>query len=135
MPENMKEKKVMKQVNYSIWLMMFFVLVLAIVGCAKPPEAEKSAAKAALDGAMSAGVDKYAAGDFEAAKKLWDTAEGKMNEKEYKEAKQLYINAKAAFEKAAGTAEAGKKALTDEANAAVAGLEEEKNGRTLKPHP
>jgi hypothetical protein len=73
---------------------------------------------------VSAGADKYAAADFDAAKKLWDTAETKMTGKEYKEAKQVYIDAKAAFEKAAGAAEAGKKALTDEANAAVAGLEE-----------
>ncbi len=114
----------MKHLKYSLSLIVFLALALVVIGCAKPPEAEKSAAKTAMDAAVSAGADKYAAADFEAAKKLWDTAETKMTGKEYKEAKQVYIDAKAAFEKAAGTAEAGKKVLTDEANAAVAGLEE-----------
>jgi len=114
----------MKHLKYSLSLIVFLALALVVIGCAKPPEAEKSAAKAAMDAAVSAGADKYAAADLDAAKKLWDTAETKMTEKEYKEAKQVYIDAKAAFEKAAGAAEAGKKALTDEANAAVAGLEE-----------
>ena len=114
----------MKHLKYSLSLIVFLALALVVIGCAKPPEAEKSAAKAAMDAAVSAGADKYAAADLDAAKKLWDTAETKMTEKEYKEAKQVYIDAKAAFEKAAGAAEAGKKALTDGANAAVAGLEE-----------
>ncbi|MFH1912307.1 MAG: hypothetical protein ABIK91_09855 [Pseudomonadota bacterium] len=114
----------MKHLKYSLSLIVFLALALVVIGCAKPPEAEKSAAKAAMDAAVSAGADKYAAADLDAAKKLWDTAETKMTGKEYKEAKQVYIDAKAAFEKAAGAAEAGKKALTDGANAAVAGLEE-----------
>jgi len=114
----------MKHLKYSLSLIVFLALALVVIGCAKPPEAEKSAAKTAMDAAVSAGAGKYATADFDAAKKLWDAAETKMTEKEYKEAKQVYIDAKAAFEKAAGTAEAGKKALTDEANAAVASLEE-----------
>ncbi len=114
----------MKHLKYSLSLIVFLALALVVIGCAKPPEAEKSAAKTAMDAAVSAGADKYAAADFEAAKKLWDTSEAQVTEKKYKEAKQGYIDAKAAFEKAAGAAEAGKKTLTDEANAAVAGLEE-----------
>src|SRR5450759_557332 len=104
--------------------MLVFALAVVFSSCAKPPEADKSAAKAAMDSAVSAGADKYAATDFEAAKNLWDTSETQMTEKKYKEAKQGYIDAKAAFEKAAGAGEAGKKAMTDEANAAVASLEE-----------
>ena len=115
----------MKHLKYSLSLIVFLALALVVIGCAKPPEAEKSAAKTAMDTAVSAGADKYAAADFEAAKKLWDTAESQMTEKKYKEAKQVYIEAKAAFETAAGAAEAGKKkALIDEVNAAVTGLEE-----------
>ena len=114
----------MKHLKYSLSLIVFLALALVVIGCAKPPEAEKSAAKTAMDAAVSAGAGKYATADFDAAKKLWDAAESQMTEKKYKEAKQGYIDAKAAFEKAAGAAEAGKKTLTDEANAAVAGLEE-----------
>ena len=114
----------MKHFKYAVSFMMVLALALVFIGCAKPPEAEKSAAKTAMDTAVAAGADKYAATDFNAAKNLWDTSEAKMNEKKYEEAKQGYVNAKAAFEKAAGAAAAGKKAITDEVNAAVAGLEE-----------
>ena len=114
----------MKHYKYSVSLIVVLALVLVVIGCAKPPEAEKSAAKASMDAAVSAGADKYAATDFEAAKQLWDTAESQMTDKKYKEAKQVYMDAKPAFEKAADAAGAGKKALTDEVNAAVASLEE-----------
>ena len=99
-------------------------LVLVWVGCAKPPEAEKQGAKAALDAAISAGAEKYAAPDLDAAKKVWDTAESQMNEKKYKEAKQSYMDAKAAFEKASGAVEAGKKAASDQASGVLAAIEE-----------
>jgi len=101
-----------------------FALTMVFISCAQPPEAEKSAAKAAMDAAVVAGAEKYATADFDAAKTIWNTSEAKMNEKKYEEAKQGYINAKAAFENATGTAAVGKKAITDEVTAAVAGLEE-----------
>ena len=87
---------------------IIFALGIVLFGCTKPPDAEKQAAKAAMDAAIAAGADKYAVADLDAAKKVWDTAESQMNEKKYKEAKQSYIDAKAAFEKAAGSVEAGK---------------------------
>ena len=105
-------------------IFVVLALLLVLAGCAKPPEAEKQAAKGAMDAAISAGADKYAAADLGAAQKLWDTAESQMNEKKYKEAKQSYIDAKAAFEKAGAAVEAGKKAASDQANAALASIEE-----------
>jgi len=104
-----------------IFVVLAVLLVLA--GCAKPPEEEKQAAKGAMDAAVSAGADKYAAADLGAAKKVWDTAESQMNEKKYKEAKQSYIDAKAAFEKASAAVQAGKKAASDQATAALASIE------------
>jgi PBP1b-binding outer membrane lipoprotein LpoB len=108
-------------------VLAFVVLALAMswVGCSKPPEAEKEAAKKAMEDAISAGAEKYATADLEAAKKIWDTADSQMKEKKYKEAKQSYIDAKAAFEKAAAAVEAGKKAVADQANAALKTLEED----------
>jgi len=114
----------MKHVKFSVWVLVVFVLGMLFVGCAKPPEGEKEAAKKAMDAAISAGADKYAVADFEAAKKIWDTAESQMNEKKYKEAKQSYIDAKAAFEKAAAAVETGKKAMADQTKAALQALEE-----------
>ena len=105
--------------------LIFMVLALfaALSGCAQPPEAEKQAAKGAMDAAVSAGADKYAVAELEAAKKVWDTAESQMNEKKYKEAKQSYIEAKAAFEKAGGSVESGKKVAADQAGAVLVAIE------------
>jgi len=105
-------------------IFVVLALLLVLAGCAKPPEEEKQAAKGAMDTAISAGADKYAAADLGAAKKVWDTAEAQMNEKKYKEAKQSYIDAKAAFEKAGAAVQAGKKAASDQANAVLASIEE-----------
>lgn len=114
----------MTHLKYSLSLIVFLALALVVIGCAKPPEAEKSAAKTAMDAAVSAGADMYAATDFKSAKSIWDDSGAQMNNKKYEEAKQGYVSAKAAFEKAVGAAAAGKKAMTDEANAAVAALED-----------
>ena len=113
----------MKKVR--IFLPVVLTLVLLIAGCAKAPDAEKAAAKTAMDAALSAGADKYASADFEAAKKAWDTAESQLQDKKYKEAKQGYMDAKAGFEKAAAGVEAGKKAVADQANASLTAVEED----------
>ena len=112
--------------NGRLFGLIFVVLALlsALAGCAQPPEAEKQAAKGAMDAAVSRGADRYAVADLDAAKKVWDTAESQMNEKKYKEAKQSYIDAKAAFDKAGGAVEAGKKAASDQASAVLASIEE-----------
>ena len=112
----------MKQLRLSVPLCIVLALTLAFMGCAKPPEAEKQAAKSAMDAAISAGADKYAADKLDAAKKIWDTAESQLKEKKYEEAKKSYIDATTAFEKA--STEAGKKAAADQANAALATVEE-----------
>ncbi len=110
----------MKHFKYSVACLMVLTLVMVFISCAKPPEAEQKAAKDAMDAAVSAGADKYAAADLDAAKKSFDTAEAQVKDKKYKEAKEGYVAAKAAFEKAAGAVAAGKKAVADEATAAIA---------------
>ena len=92
----------MKHFKYSVACLMVLALALVFIGCAKPPEAEQKAAKDAMGAAVSAGADKYAAADLDAAKKSLDTAEAQMKDKKYKEAKEGYVTAKAAFDKAAG---------------------------------
>jgi hypothetical protein len=113
----------MKKVKLSVFVLVVLALGISLTGCSKPPETEREAAKKAMDAAISAGADKYAMADLEAAKKVWDTAEFQMKEKEYKEAKQGYIDAKAAFDRAAVAVEAGKKAFTEQADAGLKALE------------
>ena len=110
--------------KYLTLLSGVLVLLLLLTGCAKPPDAEREAARVSMDAAVSAGADKYAPVDFDGAQKMWDSAESRMKEKKYKEAKQAYIDVKAAFEKSAAAAEAGKKAAADQANASLSTLEE-----------
>jgi len=112
----------MKHVRLSISVLVVLALVMVLGSCAKPPEAEKQAAKSAMDVAISAGADKYATDSLDAAKKIWDTAESQMKEKKYEEAKKSYIDATNAFKKA--TMDARKKAAAEQANAALATLEE-----------
>lgn len=127
----------MKRSLFFVSLIMTVMVAAVFSGCSKPPEAEKSAAKTAMDAAESAEAPRYASADFAAAMKLWDTSEVQLKEKKYPEAKQGYLDAKAAFEKASGTVAAGKKAVvgevnTDELKAAVARLEEDwENLQTL----
>ena len=115
----------MRMIKSSVFVLVVLTLGIVLAGCAKPPEAEREAAKKAMDAAITAGAEKYASVDLEVARKIMDTAESQMKDKKYKEAKQGYVDAKAAFEKAAAAVEAGKKAVADQANAALKALEEE----------
>jgi chromosome segregation ATPase len=112
----------MKDIKYSLSMMIVVALAFVLIGCAKPPDAEKSAAQAAMDAAIAAGADKYAGGDFDSAKGRWDSAESQMANKKYKDAKQSYIDAKSTFEMAAGNVQAGKAAI-DAVKAALPTLE------------
>ena len=116
----------MRMIRLSVFvLVVVFALGMILVSCSKPPEAEKEAAKKAMNAAFSAGADQYASAHLEAANKVWDTAESQMKEQKYKEAKESYIGAKAAFEKVAAAVEAGKKAAADQAKAVLKTLEVE----------
>jgi hypothetical protein len=112
-------------IKLSVFVLVVFALGMVWVSCSKPPEAEKEGAKKAMDAAFSAGADKYASADLEAANKVWDTAESRMKEEKYNEAKESYIEAKAAFEKAAAAVEAGKKTVAGQARAVLKTLEVE----------
>ena len=113
----------MRMTRLSVFVLVVFALGMLLTSCSKPPEAEKEAARKAMDAAMSAGADQYASADLEAANKVWNTAESQMKEEKYKEAKESYMEAKAAFEKATAAVEAGMKAVADQAKAVLKTLE------------
>ena len=87
----------MRMFKLSLFVLVVFALGMVLAGCSKPPEAEKEAARKAMETAISAGADQYASTELKAAKEAWDNAESQMTEKKYKEAKQSYLDAKAAF--------------------------------------
>jgi hypothetical protein len=85
--------------------------------------AEKQAAETSMNSALTAQAEVYAAGTMTEAKKLWDDAEAKMKDRAYKEAQMAYTAAKASFDVAVGQVEAGKKAMSDENQAAAKAVE------------
>jgi hypothetical protein len=114
----------MKYLKYAIFSMIVGALIFASASYLKSPVSkEKSVAKAAMDAAVAAGADKYAAADFKVAKDLWNKAEFQMTGKKYADARQYYVDAKPAFEKAAGGIEAGKVAMAKEVPVVLASLE------------
>jgi len=115
----------MKKLRFSVVPLFIFMLALIFIGCAKPPEAEKSAAQSALSAATAAGAEKYAAVPMEAGKMLWGEAEKQLQAEEFDAAKVGYLAAKTAFDKATKAAGVAKKALTDEVTKTIAGLEEQ----------
>jgi TonB family protein len=101
------------------------VLALTAAGCASPPSADVDAAKAAVDKAVTAGADQYAADSLKAARDAsaaLDTElaaqQGKWF-KSYEKTRELAAAAQAAGDKAAADAVAGK-ATADAAAAKAA---------------
>lgn len=99
-------------------------LVLAFSGCSKPHEAAREAAMAAMEKSLAAGAERYAPADFATAKRLLGDAETKVKDGKDQEGKQGFSDAGLAFEKAAASAEAGKKAMIPEVTASLTVLEE-----------
>jgi uncharacterized lipoprotein YehR (DUF1307 family) len=104
-------------------LLLAGTMIMAMVGCAKPPVEEKQAAEAAKNNALTAQAEVYAAGAVTEAQKLWDDAEAKMKNRAYKEAKLAYTAAKASYDVAVGQVDAGKKAMVAENDAAAKAVE------------
>lgn len=111
-----------------ILFVLFSVFILSgFNGCAKAPDAEQSAAQAALATATKEGAEQYASVEMEAGKMLLTVADTKMKEEKFVEAKVGYLSAREAFEKAVKNTVAAKQALLQEANTMLSSLEAEWN--------
>lgn len=108
-----------------------FVLVLVLmIGCAKPPQAAIDGAKAALDSAKAAEAAEYADDSLRSAQDAVAALEQELKAQEekfalfrsYKKAEELAASAKAAGDKASADAEAGKEAAKQAATEAIAAL-------------
>lgn len=103
-------------------MILLFVAAVVLAGCAKPPQVEIDAAKAALETAKAAGAGDYASASLNAADDLLNQLNAELKAQEdkfalfrnYDKAKELSASAKAAFEKAAADAEAAKEAVRAE---------------------
>mgnify|MGYP001765340840 CR=1 FL=1 len=109
--------------------MMVFglMLVLAMVGCQKPPQVEIDGAKAALDAARTAEAMDYAPDSLRAAEDATAALDAELKAQEqkfalfrsYKKSKELAAAALAAGEKASADAAAGKEEAKQQAQALI----------------
>src|SRR5262245_725537 len=100
-------------------------LALAAMACAKPPQADIDAAKAAMDDAQPM-AEKWASPEWQAAQSSMSAAQAEIDAqnqkwiKNYDKAKELLSQAKADAEKAKATAATNMETVKNEANTAVA---------------
>ena len=105
-----------KATRYLLLLMLVGVVAM-LCSCAQPPTQEMDAAKAAIDKAISAGADKYATAELEAAKSALSQAEEKVTAKDYEAAKTLAIEAADKAAAAEAAIAAGKEKVKAEVDA------------------
>jgi len=112
--------------NMFVVAMLLVVAVMA-VGCAKPPQQEIDAAKAALAAAEQAEAPKYAAGEWDKAQQAMNAVNAELEAQQakfalfrsYTKAKQLIVDATNAANAAKEAGIAGKEKAKTEAQAAI----------------
>ncbi len=111
-------------------LIALSVLVITFASCAKPPQAELDAAKAAVEQAKAAGADRYVPASFNAAADAIKTAEAAIAEQQskfalfrnYDVAKTTLASVNDLAKKAVDETAARKEALKTEVNQALTDL-------------
>jgi hypothetical protein len=107
-------------------LLLVLGLSLTMVGCGAPPTADIDAAKTAIANAGTAGAAEYAAPSLKAAEDAQAALDAEVKAqdgkwfKSYDKAKELALAAKAAGDKAAADAAAGKEKAKADATQAIA---------------
>lgn len=107
--------------------LLVLVVAFLAVGCAKPPQQELDAMKAALAAAEQAEAPKYAAADWDKAQQAVNAANAEVEAqnakfalfRSYTKAKQLIADATAAANAAKEAGIAGKEKAKNEARAAI----------------
>ena len=102
------------------------VVMVLVVGCAKPPQEEISATQAEMDKARQAQAETWAANELRAADEAMNAAQTEINAqnekwiKNYDKAKELLAKAREDAAKAAEAAVAGKEQAKKDAEATLA---------------
>lgn len=114
----------MRKITFGL---LMLVLVFAVAGCAKPPEQDINAAKAAIEAAQQAGASDYAPESLNKANDLKAQLDAELKTQEekfalfrsYKKATELAQQAKAAGETAATDAATKKEQVKAEAQTLI----------------
>ncbi|MDF1591608.1 MAG: hypothetical protein P1P89_08860 [Desulfobacterales bacterium] len=96
--------KLKNPIKSGIVLCCCITVLTFMAGCAQPPKQEVEAANAALQAAITAEAEQYAADELKGAQDLSAKLNGEMEKKEYKAAKQTAVQLKEAADKAKAAA-------------------------------
>jgi hypothetical protein len=102
----------------SLFILAFFLVIL---GCAREPKKELTAAKDALEKAREAQADRYASDLFDQVENLLTDAENLIAQKNYGEAKKLLITAMGRADTAAAQALINKENVRQQADDFISG--------------
>ena len=114
----------MKRVSLAVLALM----LLALIGCSKAPEAEMQAAKSAIDAAKAAEAEQYAPASYKVANDTLTAANAAKTEQDskfalfrsYGKSKDMFVRAQALANKAAAEAEQEKERVKQEVMAMMA---------------
>lgn len=121
----------MKHIRLTLFVLGLSVPAMTLLGCAQPPTDEEKAAKDAVAAARNAEAAVYASSEWTDADQVFTTAETKMSDKEYSEAKKLFVQAGEKAKVATAAAERNKAQLaSDLAQSKVAVLKTIDNVKT-----
>jgi hypothetical protein len=111
-----------------VTLALMALMLLVVVGCSKAPEAEMTAASAALDAARAGEADGYAPASFQMAQDTLNAAQAAKTEQDgkfalfrsYGKSKEMFVSAQALAEKATQDAAAEKERVKQEVTTLMA---------------
>jgi hypothetical protein len=104
----------MKQIRFTVFLLTLSAAAITLFSCAQPPQDEEKAAKDAIAAARNAEAPDYASKEWSEAYQSVTLAESKMGNKDYDEAKKLFLEASEKARVAKETAEKSKAELSTE---------------------
>jgi Na+/phosphate symporter len=104
----------MKQIRFTVFLLALSAAALTLFSCAQPPKDEEKAANDAIAAARNAEAPDYASKEWSEANQTVTMAATKMENKDYDEAKKLFLEASEKARVAKETAEKSKAELNTE---------------------
>ena len=104
------------------WLCVLLALCGAAAGCAEPPNKEIDQAQAAIEVAVSAGAERFAATDLAGARTALTQARDAVGQRDYKQALAHAIDSRERAQTAARAAGEARAVLKRETQSALAGV-------------
>ena len=83
-----------RMLRFTITIRIALISLSLMIGCAAAPVQEMSDARQAIQAAQAAGAERFAANEYEEAKRLLDLAERQLDQHRYKRARRTALSAR-----------------------------------------